>query len=93
MSTITPTLTMPQPADPDWVPEPLGRLTLDQYEAMVESGILTARDRMMLINGCLVEKMTHSPPHAVADELLRRRAPTPLAGGLVVADSQAHPDP
>jgi Uma2 family endonuclease len=69
MSTITPTPPMAQPADPDWIPEPLGRLTLDQYEAMVESGILTARDRMVLINGCLVEKMTHSPPHAIADEL------------------------
>jgi len=69
MSTIAPTPPTAQPADPDWVPEPLGRLTLDQYEAMVEAGILTARDRMMLINGCLVEKMTHSPPHAIADEL------------------------
>ena len=66
MSTITPT---PLMAEPDWIPEPLGRLTLDQYEAMVEFGILTARDRMMLINGCLVEKISHSPPHAVADEL------------------------
>jgi Uma2 family endonuclease len=69
MSTIAPVQPIGLPADPDWVPEPLRRLTLDQYEAMVESGILTARDQVHLINGCLVEKMTHSPPHAIADEL------------------------
>ncbi len=64
MSTIT-----PMPVAPDWVPAPLHRLTVEQYEAMVASGIITARDRVHLINGCLVEKMTHHPPHAIADEL------------------------
>jgi hypothetical protein len=33
MSTIT---AMPVFPDPDWVPSPLYRLTLDQYEAMVD---------------------------------------------------------
>jgi Uma2 family endonuclease len=69
MSTITPTPPAALPSDPDWVPEPFRRLTLDQYEAMVKAGIITARDRVHLVNGCLVEKMTHTPPHAIADEL------------------------
>jgi Uma2 family endonuclease len=65
MSTMTP---MP-PSAPDWVPTPLHRLTVEQYEAMVASGIIKASDRVHLINGCLVGKMTHHPPHAIADEL------------------------
>src|SRR5262249_16999285 len=35
----------------------------------VAAGIFTGRERVHLINGYLVEKMTHKPPHAVADEL------------------------
>jgi Uma2 family endonuclease len=65
MSTITST----PPSIPDWVPASLHRLTVEQYEAMVASGIIKASDRVHLINGCLVDKMTHHPPHAIADEL------------------------
>jgi Uma2 family endonuclease len=36
---------------------------------MVDAGIFTGRDQVHLINGYLVEKMTHKPPHAIADEL------------------------
>ena len=57
------------PALPDWIPSPLYRLTVDQYEAMVDAGIFGERDRVHLINGCLVEKMTHHPTHAIADDL------------------------
>jgi Uma2 family endonuclease len=60
----------PAPAvPPDWIPTPLYRLTVEQYEAIADAGILTAGDKVHLINGYLVEKMTHKPPHAVADEL------------------------
>jgi Uma2 family endonuclease len=53
----------------EWVPSPLYRLTLEQYEAMVESGAFTARDRFHLINGFLVAKMTQNDPHCTADDL------------------------
>lgn len=66
MSTITATPVFPDPA---WVPSPLYRLTLDQYEAMVASGAFTAKDRFHLINGFLVAKMTQNDPHSTADEL------------------------
>src|SRR5262245_33966603 len=56
-------------AAPDWIPAPLYRLTLDQYEAMVASGALTGKERVHLINGYLVAKMTQNEPHATADEL------------------------
>ena len=69
MSTIAPPLPTNPPADPGWIPSPLYRLTVDQYEAMVASGTFKARDRFHLINGYLVAKMTKNPPHVVADEL------------------------
>src|SRR5438046_8816468 len=68
MSTMTPTESM-SPADPGWVPSPLYRMTLEQYEAMVASGAFTARDRFHLINGYLVAKMTQNDPHCTADDL------------------------
>jgi Uma2 family endonuclease len=66
MSTITETSVLP---DAPWLPSPLYRLTLDQYEAMVASGAFTAKDRFHLINGFLVAKTTQNDPHSTADEL------------------------
>jgi Uma2 family endonuclease len=68
MSTTTPS----EPttlAEPGWIPSPLYRLTLEQYEAMVASGVFRGRERFHLINGYLVAKMTQNDPHATADEL------------------------
>jgi hypothetical protein len=59
----------PQPTEiPSW---PLYRMTLEQYEAMVESGIFTERDKLQLINGILVAKVTEGDDHCVADDLCR----------------------
>jgi len=44
-------------------------MSLEKYEAVVESGVFTARDRIHLINGFLVAKGTQNPPHSTADEL------------------------
>jgi hypothetical protein len=66
MSTIAPMEPMTAPADsadPAWIPSPLYRLTLEQYEAMVDAGIFTEHDRLHLINGYLVAKMTQNDPH------------------------------
>jgi Uma2 family endonuclease len=55
------------------------RLTLEQYERMVDEGILNGRDRVHLIDGILVAKMTQNDPHCTADDLcdeaLRRIIP------------------
>jgi Uma2 family endonuclease len=84
-----------------WIPERLARLTVDQYEAMVESGVFTKRDRFTLINGLLVAKVTKNPPHACSTDLtadsLRKAIP---AGRCVRAenpvrlppDSEPEPD-
>jgi Uma2 family endonuclease len=68
LSTIT-----RQPPRSRWVPKRLARLTVDQYEAMVESGVFTKRDRFTLINGFLVAKVPKSPRHTfVAKNLVRK---------------------
>ena len=44
------------------------RLTVDQYEAMVDAGILTEHHRLELIEGILVKKMTKKPDHSAGSE-------------------------
>ena len=45
------------------------RLTVDQYDQMVEHGILPETNRFELINGRIVEKEVKKPPHSVATGL------------------------
>jgi Uma2 family endonuclease len=66
MATVSPAETLPEPK---WLPSPLYRMSLDKYEAMVDSGIFTPRDGLHLINGLLVAKMTQNNPHCTADDL------------------------
>ncbi len=58
----------------------LYRMSMEKYEAMVESGVFTKRDRFQLLEGLLVAIMTENPPHAIACELcsevLKRVLPT-----------------
>ncbi len=72
MSTIVETQPTAAPAASEWVPSPdsIYRVSIEQYEAMVRSGIFTRRDRLQLINGFLVTRpMTQKPPHSTADDL------------------------
>lgn len=78
MSTATRPSGCPPPLQPpaEWIPKPLARLTVEQYEAMVDSGVFTKRDRFHLINGFLVAKVSKNPLHVlvarnVRDELAR----------------------
>ena len=45
---------------------PLYRFRVEQYERMIEAGVLTSADRVELLEGIVVLKMTQHPPHAVA---------------------------
>ena len=47
---------------------PIHRITIDEYEGSIAAGAIGSRNRFHLINGYLVDKMTHNPPHPVADE-------------------------
>ena len=48
------------------------RMSIDQYEKLVDSGVFTKRDKLQLVNGILVAKVTQNPPHSVADLLCRK---------------------
>jgi Uma2 family endonuclease len=63
------TLSEPQPVDPTWIPTPLYRMSVEKYEALVQSGVFATHDRFHLINGYLVAKMTQNTPHVTADDL------------------------
>ena len=72
MSTIAPSLPIESPNLSEWIPSPLYRMTLEKYEEMVKTGAFSDRDRVHLINGYLVQKMTQHDPHSTADELCGR---------------------
>ena len=82
-------------------PWPPYKLSVEQYEAMVESGIFTEHDRMQLINGILVAKVTQGDDHCVADELCRTSLSAFLPPGWTIRtnkpvrllpDSEPEPD-
>jgi Uma2 family endonuclease len=84
MSTITPSHSMESPNLSDWIPSPLFRMTLERYEQMVASGAFTEHDRVHLINGFLVAKMTQGDPHCVSDDLCRNAITGVLPRGWFV---------
>ena len=59
-----PTVTLSNPAVPD---VPIYRLKVAQYEAMTAAGILTEDDRVELLEGWLVEKISKNPPHILPE--------------------------
>ena len=57
------TVTSPFTADAWTPPFPVYRFTVEQYHRMIETGILTENDRVELLDGWIVPKMPHNPPH------------------------------
>jgi hypothetical protein len=52
--------------DAEVPPFPVYRLNVAQYQRMVETGVLTDEDRVELLEGWLVPKVTKKQPHHVA---------------------------
>lgn len=81
-------------------PEPVRRLTVDEYHQMIRAGILKEDDPFELLEGWLVPKMTPNPPHDLAlvlaeDEIARRLPPAWFRRGqsaVTTADSEPEPD-
>jgi Uma2 family endonuclease len=80
--------------------EPIFRLSVAQYRAMAELGILTEEDSVELLEGWLVQKMTKNPPHTVACHLMQEALRPLLPAGWFIAaqapvttlDSEPEPD-
>lgn len=62
--------TVAYPLDPS--PEPLFRLSIRQYHAMIDAGVLTDDDPVELIEGILVYKVPKKPRHRIALAKLQR---------------------
>ena len=95
MSTMTPR----QPPS-EWIQKRLTRLTVDQYEAIVNSGLFIKRDRFTLIHGLLVDKVPKSPRHTFVAKNLGRKLKGLISTGwdfriddaVRLADSEPEPD-
>ncbi len=82
------------PRDPIW------RLRVEQYHAMISAGILTADDPVELLEGWLVYKMPQNPPHRVATRLAQTALERILPVGwyvdgqapITLEDSEPEPD-
>jgi Uma2 family endonuclease len=70
------TLLMPTPdaekiySMPQFWPQ-LWRISVARYHEMIAAGMLTENDRLELLEGFMVEKMTVNPPHTYVTETLR----------------------
>jgi Uma2 family endonuclease len=64
------------------------RLTVDQYDQMVENGILPETNRFELINGRIVEKEVKNPAHSTASDRTRRAIERILPGDWYVRQEQ-----
>lgn len=89
----------PAPSVAPAPPEPY-RLSVEQYHAMRDAGILGEDDPVELLDGMLVAKMTKKPPHHLATGLVRealeRVAPADCyvdsQEPITTADSEPEPD-
>jgi len=91
---------------PEIAPERLFRLSLETYERMGELGLFRRSDRVELLDGLLVNKMTRGPRHVTAtikvlkavDAILppgwtpRKEDPLKLPGVAGAPDSAPEPD-
>ena len=87
------------PANVETDPSPY-RFSVEQYERMLETGVLTSEERVELIEGIVIQKMTQHPPHAVAIDYTVDALRPLLPGGwrlreqkpIKLSDSEPEPD-
>ena len=60
------------------------RMSIDQYEKLVDSGVFTKHDKAHFINGILVAKVTKKPPHVVVTKLCRDALKPVLPSGWCI---------
>jgi Uma2 family endonuclease len=78
----------------------MNRFSVTQYQRMIESGILTAEDKVELLENYVVLKMPRNPPHDGTIQRIQKRIvrhiPTGwdlrTQGSLELTDSQPEPD-
>jgi hypothetical protein len=81
-------------------PGPVRKFTVAEYHQMIQAGILTEDDPVELIDGWIVPKMPHNPPHdgtlEVSEETLKSHLPSGwkvrVQSAITTADSEPEPD-
>lgn len=76
------------------------RFSVDEYHDLIADGYLTADDRLELIEGYLVLKMSRNPPHDLALQRLNKRLMTlvpasvevRIQSAITLSDSEPEPD-
>ena len=82
------------------VDERIWRMPVERYHEMVQSGALGADDRIELLEGVLVEKMSKNPPHVYSTMATMRLLNAMVPSGwhlrsqdpVTLADSEPEPD-
>ena len=96
-----PTPAAPQPPTPAIPGDRLYRLSVEQYHAMGKAGILEESNRVHLIGGLLVHKMTKHSPHVLATGLAQDALTAALPAGwfvsmgdpITIAEAGSEPEP
>jgi Uma2 family endonuclease len=78
----------------------IAKFSVPRYQRMIEVGILTAEDKVELLENYVVLKMPRNPPHDGTIQLIGKRLPRQLPSGwelrtqltVVLPDSQPEPD-
>jgi Uma2 family endonuclease len=79
---------------------PHHRFTVEQYHAMIAAGIFRGDDRCELLEGWIIDKMTHNPPHdcciLLAQTFLLSKLPSDwvlrIQSSITLATSEPEPD-
>jgi Uma2 family endonuclease len=81
-------------------PYPVWRLSVSDYHRMIETGILGEDERVELLEGCIVPRMTHKPPHNgtihIISKRLRKWLPAEweirIQSAITTTESEPEPD-
>lgn len=82
MAAVTQALTTQNAGNGCW--PALHRFTVDQYHDMVQNGILGENDRVELLDGWIVDKMTHNPPHDATISVIKEEVEPQLPRGWLL---------
>ncbi len=94
------TATLSEPRVKPTVVPLLYRITVAQYHRMIQTGILTEDHRVELLEGMIVNKMPHNPPHDGTITRIQRRLARQLSDdwlirvqcAITTKDSEPEPD-
>ena len=89
MATVSIPITKPAPEVTPIPVSRLHRLTVAQYEKMTALGILGAEDRVELLDGWIIDKVTQNPPHNAAIDCTSEALRTRLPSGWIVREQKA----